>query len=97
MQFLAKEKVEILSIPGLHWTSASPTNPGRHSQDIVRSGKVSITVHSALTPQGRVSRQGLRQLPEKQASLLAQSASCLQPVSAWIGTGIKLKNENLKM
>ena len=60
----------------------------------MRRGKVSITVHSALTPHGRVSKHGLRQLPEKQASLLAQSASCLQPGSAWIGTGVKFKKKN---
>lgn len=43
------------------------------------------TEHSALAPQGFVSIQGFRQVPLKQANLLAQSASCLHSTEGGIG------------
>lgn len=65
------------NIPSLHSISASPTYPGKHKHDIVLKGKVSTTVHSALTPHGFISAQGFRQNPLKHANLLGQSESIL--------------------
>jgi len=45
---------------------------------MVLSGNVSTTVQAAFTAQGFVSMHGLRHVPLKQASLLAQSASTVQ-------------------
>lgn len=70
-------KINLKFLPNLHSTSASPTYPGKHRQDIVRSGSVSTTEHSAFAPHGFVSIHGFLQLPLKQASLLGQSASIL--------------------
>ena len=63
------------SLPGTQATVASPAKFGRHSQIIVLIGKVSTTLHLALTMHGFVSVHGSLQIPLKHANLLGQSAS----------------------
>ena len=63
------------SLPGTQATVASPAKFGRHSQTIVLIGKVSTTLHLALTMHGFVSVHGSLQMPLKHANLLGQSAS----------------------
>jgi len=73
----------------LHSTSASPTKPGKQLHDIVLSGNVSTTLQAAFAAHGFVSMHGLRHVPLKQASLLAQSASTVH----WGCTTIGAENK----
>ena len=58
---------------------------------ITLAGSSSLTVHSALGAQGLITKQGFLHSPEKQANLLAQSASDLQPSSM---VGSETENNN---
>ena len=76
------------SLPmGSHCRSPFPVNPGSQTQTIVLNGKSSWTVQAAFGAQGLILRQGFSQSPSKQASLLGQSASCLQELSSGTGRG----------
>ncbi len=68
-------------------TSPWPLKPSWQVQDMVLRGRVSKTLQSALATHGLISRQGLRQSPEKQASWLGHSPSVWQPLGSGGGTG----------
>lgn len=63
------------------YSSPFPEYPGLQVHTMILAGSSSLTEHSALAAHGLMAKQGFRHSPEKQASLLAQSASDLQPSS----------------